>query len=927
MVFRPQTFANVEDPQELRRYLLELQQELARALGETNQLSPVVTSATYAANYDEIVRIDPPTGGTTVILPPPSIAKAGATVTLTVVGDGGQITLECVDGQVNNASSFAFQAGVGDVVCRLDGPRGWFIPSAELSSSGPADAQYYVGAADGSLPNARLGTASTEITPSHAVANVVTWALNTASVVLAKLQDLTGLSVLGRAANSTGVMAAITASAARQVLQVNDAGTSLAWGDPVEVRERGTDVGDAYALDVVNGPGMTAHASVASRVGALQFCLAAHRIKTVPATGIIDTSDWNDYDAIYFTGAQPEVQNIPQPTDPDGNVYEKVLWLIGSTVVAPLTIRHNTGTGTGRIFCPNLRDSEQFQLSSSQLVYNTAENRWFIVANTSVVAEANNDGTLLIGRSLNFMNAPAGLTWTLAKAAGEIRITPTLASIPLTALADQADDTGLRNISGSPAPPTASALSSWVDGNKLTYNSTSHYWQWEGMEGRISGADAGDFVGIDFTNGSGNVTFSLDTGAGGTFGVVANVDLSGVTYTAGDGLDLSGQEFSVDVSDFAGYGLSDDGSNNLRLGPFSAINSVVSVDQNNLSRPSQSRVLRLDPGASLSLTGIDGGYEGEMVFVLKGGNSDHIDLPDGSGSSSAGNQLQFNDDHSRRLVKRDDVAPFVYFDGNWYHVGSPWPFYDDSTQADRDIPVVNSSGEWGRENLTTAVDGAAPGRLIQITEYSSGSGTHTYNSATARVFVQLVHGGGGGGSAASCSSAQASAGGGGGGSRLSESWMTPGGATDSYSVGAGGSAGTAGGSGGAGGASSFGSFSPSNATGLGGAGGAATGSGVLRFSAGGGNNTGNGGSPGGHGVAIGGSGSTGASAGGVGGPGPWGGGGGGATIIENGATGTGTGVFGTTPGGGGSGASNVGTGSNVNGGGGAGGFIRVWEFT
>lgn len=37
------------------------------------------------------------------------------------------------------------------------------------------------------------------------------------------------------------------------------------------------------------------------------------------------------------------------------------------------------------------------------------------------------------------------------------------------------------------------------------------------------------------------------------------------TYTAGDGLNLSGNAFSVDVGDFAGTGLENDGSNNLRI--------------------------------------------------------------------------------------------------------------------------------------------------------------------------------------------------------------------------------------------------------------------------------------------------------------------------------------------------------------------------
>lgn len=43
-------------------------------------------------------------------------------------------------------------------------------------------------------------------------------------------------------------------------------------------------------------------------------------------------------------------------------------------------------------------------------------------------------------------------------------------------LAPQADDTGLRNVSGATAPPAAEALSAWV-GSGIRYNATAHEWQ------------------------------------------------------------------------------------------------------------------------------------------------------------------------------------------------------------------------------------------------------------------------------------------------------------------------------------------------------------------------------------------------------------------------------------------------------------------
>ncbi len=61
----------------------------------------------------------------------------------------------------------------------------------------------------------------------------------------------------------------------------------------------------------------------------------------------------------------------------------------------------------------------------------------------------------------------------------------------------------------------------------------------------------------------------------GAFPTWATVDLSSVTYTAGDGIDLTGLVFSADVSDFAGTGLEDDGSNNLRIAAAAAGNGLT----------------------------------------------------------------------------------------------------------------------------------------------------------------------------------------------------------------------------------------------------------------------------------------------------------------------------------------------------------------
>jgi hypothetical protein len=150
----------------------------------------------------------------------------------------------------------------------------------------PADAEYVLGASDGDLPNGRVATASTEITPDVGTTNVITWALNAASVAFSKLANLTGLSVLGRAANSAGVMAAITATAARQTLRANGAGAALEWGHPVEFRDNDNiDQGDGYSLQVVDGLNTTSSISLNSGVATI-----AWSVDDLPASALEDVN-------------------------------------------------------------------------------------------------------------------------------------------------------------------------------------------------------------------------------------------------------------------------------------------------------------------------------------------------------------------------------------------------------------------------------------------------------------------------------------------------------------------------------------------------------------------------------------------------------------------------------------------------------------
>lgn len=99
------------------------------------------------------------------------------------------------------------------------------------------------------LTNERVATDSTEIDVSLS-GSAVTWALNLASVAFSKLVDLSALSVLGRASNTSGVMAAITATAGSQRLVSNPGFTSLEWTSDLSTQHDDTVTGvlDPYLL-------------------------------------------------------------------------------------------------------------------------------------------------------------------------------------------------------------------------------------------------------------------------------------------------------------------------------------------------------------------------------------------------------------------------------------------------------------------------------------------------------------------------------------------------------------------------------------------------------------------------------------------------------------------------------------------------------
>lgn len=251
-------------------------------------------------------RASAPAAGMQARLPKASGENLGEAVTLHLEDMLGQLDVFAAPGDTVNGLELASYTEDGVVVLWSNGVNAW-SSVAQLPTNSPAapvvDAEYVLGAAHPDLPNGREVTNNTEISVDVTGPGIIAWALNIASVAFSRLHDLTGLSVLGRAANSTGVMAAITSTAARQTLRNNDAGTALEWGHPVEVRDSTVDQGDAFSLNFVAGSNCNIAATVAAGVATITPSVDLSSVTYTAGDGIDLTGLSFSADVSDFAGA------------------------------------------------------------------------------------------------------------------------------------------------------------------------------------------------------------------------------------------------------------------------------------------------------------------------------------------------------------------------------------------------------------------------------------------------------------------------------------------------------------------------------------------------------------------------------------------------------------------------------------------------
>lgn len=545
----------------LRTAFVEIAEDMA-ALGRVDNGTQVAQETIDVAE-GSLRRVTPPVGGMAVRVPPPSSGNAGATIRIMIeapvgaltivsrpgVGDDGKVFQPTINGQPR-----ATFTASGLVVLTSNGASDWKT-SAEFAAESAASArssaatlglgaEYHLASPNTLLPNARVADDSDEIDLDHSVPRVVSWFLKTASVAFSKLANLTGLSVLGRASSSAGVMAAITATGARQALMSNADGDAIGWRS-LELSDLPTlptpDWADVLAEDTssgANNPSIASgqHIAFAGGAGGNGDIRSSGALIVKAATGmLLDGSSTAELRA-----SQARVQ---------AGSFGALRLYTADTERVRISFSGEIELGAAN----DPGENGQVMTSSGP----GAEPTWSTVDLSSVTYTAG-DGIDLAANEFSLNGAEAG----------EI----------------------IRFSTQEDGPNTTGTYEPTIDAETTIY--------------RINPA-AGDtitFTGFEFVGGNsgkkflllkqggdGSVVVKHNAGATSTNGAFtpfevdyvlagantacivwyqtssARWNIASVTFVNGDGLDLSGNTFSVDVSDFAGAGIEDDGSNNLRI--------------------------------------------------------------------------------------------------------------------------------------------------------------------------------------------------------------------------------------------------------------------------------------------------------------------------------------------------------------------------
>lgn len=175
-------------------------------------------------------------------------------------------------------------------------------------------------------------TANQSITLSGDVTGSGTTAITTtianAVVTFAKFQNLSALSVFARSGNTSGVGAALAASAANQYLRVNSAGTSLEWGTITAVT--GTGAAGQVALftgaSTVGGSATFTYDSTNKRLQVSEQVTPGAKVGTYNADygTITGSREWMNIDGSLSTNLTATIRNFRNVGGTGDNIFSLV---------------------------------------------------------------------------------------------------------------------------------------------------------------------------------------------------------------------------------------------------------------------------------------------------------------------------------------------------------------------------------------------------------------------------------------------------------------------------------------------------------------------------------------------------------------------------------------------------------------------------
>jgi hypothetical protein len=175
-------------------------------------------------------------------------------------------------------------------------------------------------------------TANQSITLSGDVTGSGTTAITTtianAVVTFAKFQNLSALSVFARSGNTSGVGAALAASAANQYLRVNSAGTSLEWGTITAVTGAGAagQVALFTGASTVGGSATFTYDSTNKRLQVSEQVTPGAKVGTYNADygTITGSREWMNVDGSLSTNLIATIRNFRNVGGTGDNIFSLV---------------------------------------------------------------------------------------------------------------------------------------------------------------------------------------------------------------------------------------------------------------------------------------------------------------------------------------------------------------------------------------------------------------------------------------------------------------------------------------------------------------------------------------------------------------------------------------------------------------------------